>query len=74
MTTTFTAPPSWKNVGVAPSKTLKTNGFQAGYKPPAPVFNYMFNKYGICIDELQKERLMLTILTEWITLQVLKPL
>lgn len=56
MTTTFTAPPSWKNVGVAPSKTLKTNGFQAGYKPPAPVFNYMFNKYGICIDELQKRK------------------
>lgn len=54
MATTFTAPPSWSNVGVAPSKTLKTNGFQAGYKPPAPVFNYMFNKYGICIDELQK--------------------
>lgn len=54
MATTFTAPPSWNNVGVAPSETLKTNGFQAGYKPPAPVFNYMFNKYGICIDELQK--------------------
>lgn len=54
MATTFTAPPSWSNVGVAPSETLKTNGFQAGYKPPAPVFNYMFNKYGICIDELQK--------------------
>lgn len=54
MATTFTAPPSWSNVGVAPSETLKTNGFQAGYKPPASVFNYMFNKYGICIDELQK--------------------
>lgn len=54
MATTFTAPPSWNNVGVAPSETLKTNGFQAGYKPPAPVFNFMFNKYGICIDELQK--------------------
>lgn len=54
MAKTFTPPPQWSNVGSAPSETLKTNGFQAGYKPSAPVFNYLFNKYGICIDELQK--------------------
>ena len=51
----FTTPPLWTNEGTAPSETLKTNGFQAGYKPPAPVFNYMFNKYGICLTELQTE-------------------
>ena len=55
MATTFTAPPVWTNEGTAPSETLKTNGFQAGYKPPAPIFNYMFNKYGICLTELQTE-------------------
>mgnify|MGYP001751295014 CR=1 FL=1 len=55
MATTFTAPPVWTNTGTAPSETLKTNGFQAGYKPPAPIFNYMFNKYGICLTELQTE-------------------
>lgn len=53
MATTFTAPPLWNNVGSAPSETLKTNGFQAGYKPPADIFNYQFNKYGVCIEELQ---------------------
>ena len=55
MATTFTAPPVWTNTGTAPSETLKTNGFQTGYKPPAPIFNYMFNKYGICLTELQTE-------------------
>ena len=53
MAKTFTPPPQWSNVGSAPSETLKTNGFQAGYKPSAPVFNYLFNKYGTCIGELQ---------------------
>ena len=49
----FTDAPQWTNEGVAPSETLKTNGFAAGYKPPATVFNYLFNKYGICLTELQ---------------------
>ena len=53
MAKTFTPPPQWSNAGSAPSETLKTNGFQAGYKPSAPVFNYLFNKYGTCIGELQ---------------------
>lgn len=55
MATTFTAPPVWTNTGTAPSEILKTNGFQTGYKPPAPIFNYMFNKYGVCLTELQTE-------------------
>lgn len=49
----FTTAPQWSNEGVAPTDTLKANGFQAGYKPPATVFNYLFNKYGICFNELQ---------------------
>lgn len=55
MATTFTVAPLWTNTGTAPSETLKTNGFQTGYKPPAPIFNYMFNKYGVCLTELQTE-------------------
>ena len=51
---TFTDAPQWTNEGLAPSEALKTNGFVAGYKPPASVFNYLFNKYGICLDELQE--------------------
>lgn len=46
-------PMEWNNEGVAPSNSLKQNGFQGGYKPPAPVFNYFFNKTAACIDELQ---------------------
>ena len=36
--------PEWENEGVEPSANLKENGFVAGYKPPAAVFNWLFNK------------------------------
>ena len=46
-------PIKWTNEGTAPSEDLKTNGFQAGYKPPAAVFNNQWHATGECIDELQ---------------------
>lgn len=46
-------PIKWTNEGTAPSEDLKTNGFQAGYKPPAAVFNNQWHTTGKCIDELQ---------------------
>ena len=46
-------PIKWTNEGTAPSEDLKTNGFQAGYKPPAAVFNKQWHTTGECIDELQ---------------------
>lgn len=46
-------PVKWTNEGTAPSDNLKTNGFQAGYKPPAAVFNNQWHVTGECIDELQ---------------------
>lgn len=46
-------PIKWTNEGTAPSEDLKTNGFQAGYKPPAAVFNNQWHTTGECIDELQ---------------------
>lgn len=47
--------PIWNAVGVEPDSDLQNNGFQAGYKPPAEYFNYLFNQYMNCIDELQEE-------------------
>lgn len=46
-------PPTWNEQGVEPTADLQANGFKAGYKPPAPYFNYLFYKYMECIKELQ---------------------
>lgn len=46
-------PIEWTNEGTAPSEDLKTNGFQAGYKPPAAVFNKQWHTTAECIEELQ---------------------
>lgn len=43
----------WLNAGAEPSSTLKQSGFQGGYKPPASVFNYFFNRASVCIAEIQ---------------------
>ena len=45
--------PAWNNEGTAPSETLKTSGFTAGYKPPASIFNWFWAKVSKCISELQ---------------------
>lgn len=45
--------PEWKNTGTEPSDTLKENGFSAGYKPPANIFNWFWNKVIAAITELQ---------------------
>lgn len=37
----------------APSTTLESTGFTGGMKPPASVFNYMWDKIGKAITELQ---------------------
>ena len=33
--------PEWKNSGTEPSDSLKNDGFKAGYKPSANVFNWL---------------------------------
>ncbi|MBR6613162.1 MAG: hypothetical protein IKK84_00155 [Clostridia bacterium] len=45
--------PEWKNEGAAPSENLQANGFQAYDKPPAPVFNYLFNRFTRAIQEVR---------------------
>lgn len=47
------SPPEWKSVGVEPQEQLKTEGFRAGYKPPATYFNWFFNRVYECLKELQ---------------------
>lgn len=50
----FTSNPTkWENEGAEPSEELKKNGFQAGYKPPAGVFNHHWHETAECIGELQ---------------------
>ena len=45
----------WQNEGTEPSTELKTTGFQAGYKPPAAVFNHFWSKTTKAITELQEK-------------------
>lgn len=45
--------PKWDAAGAEPSEDLQKNGFLAGYKPPAPYFNFLFHVYTKCINELQ---------------------
>ena len=45
--------PEWQNTGIEPSDTLKNNGFVAGYKPPANIFNWFWHKVSAAITELQ---------------------
>lgn len=46
-------PPTWNAEGSEPPSSLKTSGFQAGYKPPAAYFNWFWNKVSTCLTELQ---------------------
>lgn len=45
--------PEWQNQGTEPSENLKTTGFQAGYKPPASVFNWFWSKVMRAVTEIQ---------------------
>ena len=45
--------PEWKNAGTEPSTDLKNNGFSAGFKPPAGIFNWFWSKVTKAINELQ---------------------
>ncbi len=55
MATEWIAPVDWQAEGIEPSDNLKTNGFQAGYRPPAAIFNYQWHRTGECIKQLQTE-------------------
>lgn len=44
--------PEWKAEGSEPPESLKTSGFQVGYKPPAPYFNWFWSRVSACLHEL----------------------
>lgn len=54
MANEWKAPLKWSNEGIEPSENLKANGFQAGFKPPAPVFNYFLHREQECLEQLQE--------------------
>ena len=46
--------PEWENKGVEPSAELKQNGWQGGYKPAAPTFNWFWALTMDGMNEVQK--------------------
>lgn len=53
---TFTnTSPNWNKTGTEPPSSMKTNGFKAGYKPPAGYFNWFWTKVSKCITEIQNK-------------------
>lgn len=54
MANEWKAPLKWSNEGIEPSENLQANGFQAGFKPPAPVFNYFLHREQECFEQLQE--------------------
>ena len=47
--------PEWKNSGTEPSDSIKNDGFKAGYKPSANVFNWFWSLVSKCITEIQSK-------------------
>lgn len=45
--------PEWKNTGTEPSEDRKEKGFEAGYKPPAGIFNWLYSLILRAVKELQ---------------------
>lgn len=45
--------PEWNAAGTEPPESLKNDGFQAGYKPPAPYFNWFWYTVSACLKEIQ---------------------
>lgn len=48
-------PLAWNNEGIEPNDSLKQEGWQAGYKPPAEFFNYQWHNTFKCLAELQEK-------------------
>lgn len=47
--------PDWSAQGTEPPSSLKTGGFQSGYKPPAAYFNWFWSRVSACLTELQQK-------------------
>ena len=47
--------PNWNATGAEPSESLKTSGFQGGYKPPASIFNWFWHGVSECLKEIREK-------------------
>lgn len=47
--------PEWNAAGSEPPASLKNSGFTAGYKPPAPYFNWFWNAVSACLTEIRSK-------------------
>lgn len=47
--------PIWEALGIEPPESLKTSGFDAGYKPPADYFNWFWHTVSEALTELQDD-------------------
>lgn len=47
--------PGFDVPGTEPPASLKTEGFQSGYKPPAAYFNWFWTRVSKCISEIQNK-------------------
>ncbi len=47
--------PGWQAEGAEPRPEMKTEGFIAGYRPPAGYFNWFWARVSRCISELQQK-------------------
>lgn len=45
--------PEWGAQGTEPPASLKENGFEAGYKPPAAYFNWFWHLVSACLKEIR---------------------
>lgn len=45
--------PEWRASGTEPPESLKEEGFTAGYKPPAPYFNWLFHTIYEAVQEVR---------------------
>ena len=47
--------PGWNVEGTEPPDTMKSTGFQPGYKPASSYFNFSWTRVSKCITELQSK-------------------
>lgn len=45
--------PTWNASGTEPPESLKTSGFEPGYKPPAAFFNWFWSGVSACLTEIR---------------------
>ncbi|MCP1176189.1 hypothetical protein NKS28_01430 [Bacillus sp. 1663tsa1] len=63
--------PEWKNKGIEPPQGLKDTGWKVAQKPPAPYFDWFFNRTYEALKELQEGSTHKTTVGDLLTLKTL---